>query len=64
MYVYTKDKYSHIDTVNTKENMYIKGHMDTLALFLLFTLYMLYVSGLLMEFLRTAKLHCQMAQFV
>ena len=44
--------------------MYIKGHMDTLALFLLFTLYMLYVTGLVMEFLRTAKLHCQMAQFV
>ena len=28
MYVYTKDIVAfHIDTVNTKENMYIKGHI-------------------------------------
>ena len=44
MYVYTKDTVaSHIDTVNTKENAYIKGHNDFILTVL--TVYSMYVEG-------------------
>ena len=45
MYVYTKDTVvSHIDTVDTKENTYIKGLSSIILYCLLFTLYMLCMS--------------------
>ena len=40
MYVYTKDVVaSHIDTGNTKENTYIKGHSGFILTFLHCTFY-------------------------
>ena len=44
MYVYTKDTVaSHIDTVDTKENTYIKGHSDFILT--VYTLHAMYVEG-------------------